>query len=54
MCIRDRNESEVAGRRRKAEPKVLIEAMTAIGAIDLKKDIAARMCMETGKLCSRK
>lgn len=49
----EQNESPEAARRRAAEPSVLIEAMTALGSMDLKKATAARMCIETGKLCAR-
>lgn len=50
----EQNESAEAIRRREAEPSVLIEAMTTLGSLDLKKATAARMCKETGKLCDRR
>ena len=50
----EQNESGEAARRRAAEPSVLIEAMTTLGSMDLKKATAARMCIDTGKLCVRR
>jgi hypothetical protein len=47
------NESPEAARRRAAEPSVMLEAMTTLGSMDLKKAAAGRMCKETGKLCAR-
>ena len=49
----EQNESVEAARRRAAEPSVMIEAITALGSMDLKKATAARMCKDSGKLCAR-
>jgi hypothetical protein len=47
-------EHPAAARRRAVEVPALVEAMTAIGQIDFKKDLAAAFCKETGKLCDRR
>ncbi len=46
-------ESPAARRRRAVEPAVMIEAMKALGTIDLKKNTAQEFCLQTGKLCQR-
>ncbi len=48
------HESPAAGRLRAAEPQVLVAAMSQLGTIDVKKDIAAAFCRETRKLCDRR
>ena len=47
------NESPAAAHFRASVPAVMVEAMGALGAIDLKGSVAARMCKETGKMCAR-
>jgi len=46
-------ESPAAAKRRAIEPAVLMAAMQSAGEIDVKKDVAAAFCKETGKLCKR-
>ena len=48
------HESPAADRLRAAEPQVLVAAMSQLGTIDVKKDIAAAFCRETRKLCDRR
>ena len=47
------NESPETKRWRAVEPAALMQAMGALGAIDLKKKTAAAFCTKTGKLCDR-
>jgi hypothetical protein len=47
------NEGEAAVRRRALEPSAIMETMRVLGQIDLKKNVAAAFCNETGKLCHR-
>ncbi|GAA0727231.1 hypothetical protein [Sphingomonas japonica] len=46
-------EDPAARRFSAAVPGALAEAMQGIGTIDLKKDVAAAFCRDTGKLCDR-
>lgn len=48
------NESLPAVRRRSAEPGAMLQAMQALGKMDMKKDVADAFCKQTGKLCRRK
>ena len=47
-------ESPTAARQRAAEPAVIMESMSAMGSMDLKKNVAAAFCKDSGKLCERK
>jgi len=47
------SESPAAARRRAAEPEAIMATMRALGELDLKKNVAAAFCRETGKLCER-
>jgi hypothetical protein len=47
-------ESPVAVRGRTAEPSVIAGAMGTLGEMDLKKNVAAAFCRDSGKLCDRK
>lgn len=46
-------ESPAAAHWRAIMPAALTEALTSVGSIDLKKDVAAAFCQETGKLCAK-
>jgi hypothetical protein len=46
-------ESPAAVRWRTAEPAVIADAMGTIGEMDLKKNVAAAFCRDSGKLCDR-
>jgi hypothetical protein len=46
-------ESPAAVRWRTAEPAVMADAMGTIGEMDLKKNVAAAFCRDSGKLCDR-
>jgi hypothetical protein len=48
------SESPAATRWRGAEPAAIMATMRALGEIDLKKNVAAAFCRETGKLCDRR
>ena len=48
------SESKAAEHRRTAEPAAIAETMRSLGEIDLKKNVAAAFCRETGKLCDRR
>lgn len=39
-------------RLRAAQPAVMAEAIGSLGSLDLKRDVAAAFCRETGKLCT--
>lgn len=47
------NAGPAAQRWREAEMPAVMEAMQTLGAIDLKKTVAAEFCARTGKLCDR-
>jgi hypothetical protein len=47
------NETPAARHWRAATPQALIQAMTALGEMDLKKDTQAAFCASTGKLCGK-
>lgn len=38
---------------REVQPAVMAEALGSLGSLDLKADIAAAFCRDTGKLCKR-
>lgn len=44
-------ESPAASRWRTVEPAVIAGAMSAVGEMDLKKNVAAAFCRDAGKLC---
>jgi len=46
-------ETPAAARWRAAEPFVIAEALSRLGSMDLKKNMAAALCREAGKLCGR-
>jgi hypothetical protein len=48
------SDSPAAARRRAAEPAAIMATMQALGELDLKKNVAAAFCRETGKLCERR
>lgn len=46
-------EDPATQRLRAAMPEVIAGAMGALGQVDLKKNVAAKFCAQTGKLCKR-
>lgn len=47
------SEDSATQRLRAATPDVIAGAMGALGQIDLKKNVAAKFCAQTGKMCER-
>lgn len=46
-------ENPAQRRLRQAQPAVMAEAIGSLGTLDLKADVAAAFCRDTGKLCTR-